>query len=86
MAVAIAYAREGADVLKVPSGALFQRGDNWQTYVVDGGKARKRTVQAGHSNGLATEVLAGLSAGDKVVVYPGDKIADGVRVSAISVE
>ncbi len=77
---------EGADVLKVPSGALFQRGDTWQTYVVDGSKARKRTVQVGHSNGLETEVLAGLNAGDKVVVYPGDKIADGVRVSAISVE
>ena len=25
-------------------------------------------------------MLAGLNAGDKVVVYPGDKVADGVRV------
>jgi len=77
---------ESADVLKVPSGALFQRGNTWQTYVVDGGRARKRTVEIGHSNGLAAEVLAGLNAGDRVVVYPGDKVADGVRVSAISVE
>ena len=53
--------------------------------VVGGGKARKRTVQVGHSNGVETEVLAGLDAGDQVVVYPGDKIADGVRVSAIAV-
>lgn len=76
---------ESADVLKVPSGALFQRGDTWQTYVIDGGNARKRTVQVGHTNGLETEVLAGLKAGDRVVVYPGDKIADGVRVQAITV-
>lgn len=77
---------ESPDVLKVPSGALFQRGEQWQTYVVDGGRARKRTVQVGHGNGVETEVLAGLNAGDQVVVYPGDKVADGVRVSAISVE
>ena len=76
---------ESADVLKVPSGALFQRGDTWQTYVVDGARVRKRTVQVGHSNGLETEVLAGLNASDQVVVYPGDKIAEGVRVKAITV-
>lgn len=76
---------EGKSILKVPAGALFQRGDVWQTYVLDGGTARLRTVQAGHSNGLETEVLEGLQEGDPIIVYPGDKIADGVRVRAISV-
>ncbi|HTZ21862.1 MAG TPA: HlyD family efflux transporter periplasmic adaptor subunit [Opitutaceae bacterium] len=70
---------EGANVLKVPAGALFQRGDTWQTYMLDGGTARLRTVKAGHTNGLETEIVDGLREGDRVIVYPGDKIADGVR-------
>jgi HlyD family secretion protein len=77
---------EGKSVLKVPAGALFQRGDGWQTYVVDGSKARRRNLKVGHSNGLETEVLEGLREGERVIVYPGDKIADGVRVRGISVE
>lgn len=76
---------EGTGVLKVPAGALFQRGDTWQTYVADGGAARRRTVRPGHSNGLETEILEGLAEGEQVIVYPGDKIADGVRVRAVSV-
>ena len=71
---------EAPDVLKAPAGALFQRGDIWQTYVLDGGRVHLRTVAAGHTNGLETEILDGLHEGDRVVVYPGDKIADGARV------
>jgi HlyD family secretion protein len=76
---------EGANVLKVPSGALFQRGDTWQTYALDGGTARLRIVKAGRTNGLETEILDGLREGDRVIVYPGDKVADGVRVRPITV-
>jgi HlyD family secretion protein len=76
---------ENADVLKLPAGALFQRGGAWQTYVLDGGTARLRTVQTGHSSGLETEILGGLAAGERVLMYPGDKIADGVRVRPITV-
>jgi HlyD family secretion protein len=76
---------ESADVLKAPAGALFQRGGTWQAFVLDGGTARLRTVKVGHSDGLETEVLEGLKAGDRVVVYPGDQIADGVRVKPMVV-
>jgi HlyD family secretion protein len=76
---------ESPDVLKAPVGALFQRGGAWQTYVLDGSAARLRTVKIGHSNGLETEILEGLKAGDQVVVYPGDQIADGVRVKPMVV-
>ncbi|HYP18325.1 MAG TPA: HlyD family efflux transporter periplasmic adaptor subunit, partial [Opitutus sp.] len=77
---------EGRDVLQVPSGALFQRGGQWQTFVLAHGKAGLRTVQAGRSNGLATEVVSGLAEGDTVIVYPGDKVADGRRVRAMQVQ
>ncbi len=70
---------ESADVLRVPAGALFQRGEKWQCFVLADGHARLREVKAGHSNGLETEVLDGLDAGDRVIIFPGDKVTDGVR-------
>jgi HlyD family secretion protein len=76
---------ESERVLQVPAGALFQRGGTWQTYVVEGGRARLRTVRTGHSNGLVTEIIEGLGEDEPVIVYPGDKIADGVRVRTVSV-
>lgn len=76
---------EGKGVLRVPTGAVFQRGGAWQTFVVEGARAKRRTVQVGHSNGLETEIVDGLREGERVVVYPGDKIADGVRVRELTV-
>ena len=77
----------GLNILKVPAGALFQRGATWQTYATDaeGKYARLRRVRAGHSNGLETEILEGLAEGQKVVVYPGDQVAEGSRIESIVV-
>ncbi|MEO6002793.1 MAG: HlyD family efflux transporter periplasmic adaptor subunit [Opitutus sp.] len=76
---------EGKNVLRVPAGALFQRGQQWQTFVVAHGKTALRDVKAGRSNGLETEILDGLREGERVVLYPGDKVAEGSRVREISV-
>jgi HlyD family secretion protein len=76
---------ESPDVLQVASGALFQRGGVTQTFVLDGGRARLRTVRPGHSNGVDTEILDGLRAGERVVVYPGDKVTDGTRIVPVTV-
>ncbi len=76
---------EGSDVLQVPAGALFQRGGEWQTFVLEGGRARLKTISVGRSNGLQTEVLGGLSEGERVIVYPGDQVRDGARVKPITV-
>ena len=75
----------GESVLKVPAGALFQRGHEWLTYVVEGGRARLRPVSVGPGNGLEAEVTSGIAEGDRVVVYPGDTLRDGVRVRGMSV-
>jgi len=72
-------------ILKAPAGALFQRGSSWQTYVLDGHTARLTAVRIGHSNGLETEILAGISEGQRVIVYPGDKVTDGSRITPITV-
>lgn len=74
---------EGSDVLRVPAGALFQKGKTWATFVVDGSVAKIRNVSPGHSDGIHTEILEGLAEGERVIVYPGDKVAAGVRVKSI---
>ncbi len=76
---------EAPDALRAPAGALFQRAGGWQTYAVEGGRAVLRKIKTGRSNGVETEVLDGLAAGDRVIVYPGDKVADGMRVTPLVV-
>ncbi len=71
---------EGQDVLQLPTSALFRQGDGWAAFVIDGGRARLKPVKVGQRGGLATQVLAGLGAGDRVVAHPDETIADGVRV------
>ena len=55
------------------------------TVAIDGGRARLREVKVGRSNGIETEILAGLDEGDRVIVYPGDKVVDGTRVSPLEI-
>jgi HlyD family secretion protein len=74
------------DVLRVPAGALFQREGTWRTFVVDGNHAKLRTVKTGQSNGIETEIIEGLSEGDRVIIYPGDRVVDGSRVRGLEVE
>lgn len=74
---------ENTHVLQVPAGALFQRGSEWELYAIEGGRARLRTVTPGHSNGLQTEIVGGIAEGTAVIIYPGDRISDGVRVTPL---
>ena len=69
------------DVLTVPAGALFRQGNVWKTFIYQNGKARLVSVEAGHTDGRLTEVLAGLNAGDKVLQHPPDTVKDGVAVA-----
>lgn len=68
------------DVLKIPSGALFHQGDDWAVFVNNDGRAELREVEVGRANGLETQIRSGLEAGDEVVLHPGDRIDDGVRI------
>ncbi len=71
--------------LKVSAGALFRRGTEWQTFVLEGGRARLRKVSVGRSSGTEMQILEGLNEEDEVVVYPGDRIRDGLRVRPIKI-
>lgn len=68
------------NVLKVPSGCLFRRGDDWAVFTIADGSAQLRRVVAGRSNALETEITSGLEAGAVVILHPGDKIQPGISV------
>ena len=71
---------EQADVLLVPTGALFRSGKDWSVYVVRDERVELRRIRVGRRNGLEARVLEGLEVGDSVVMYPSELISDGARV------
>ncbi len=76
---------ESDRVLKVPVSALFRRGDESGAYVVRGGRAVLVPVEAGRSSGREVQVLKGLDEGDEVILYPGDRVSDGQRVTPMKI-
>jgi HlyD family secretion protein len=71
----------GADVLRVPIGALVRQGDAWAVFAARGGRAALQPIVLGERNDSFAEVRSGLAAGDAVIVYPGDTVADGVAIA-----
>ena len=63
--------------LTVPIPALFRSGSDWSVFVLDDGRLRQAAVGIGRMNDETAQVLHGLSAGDAVVLHPGDTLADG---------
>jgi HlyD family secretion protein len=72
----------GDNVLQVPSAALFRHGNDWMTFVVRQGKARVQRVEITHNNGVAAQLLSGLSEGDSVIIHPPNNVREGVAVSS----
>ncbi|MEJ2374161.1 MAG: HlyD family efflux transporter periplasmic adaptor subunit [Pseudolabrys sp.] len=73
------FARDNAII--VPAGALFRIGDTWKLYAVQDGRAALRTVKLIRRSGGVAAVSAGVRPGERVIVYPSDRVADGVRVA-----
>ncbi len=68
-------------VLRLPVSALFRSGEGWAVFVLgDDGRARLQSVEIGHMSDRFAEVTAGLAAGQRVVLHPSDRVADGVKV------
>jgi HlyD family secretion protein len=71
---------KGDAVLQVPTAAIFRGEQGWRCYVVRDGIAELRELEIGQINESAAEVLKGLDENDRVIIYPGDRIAPGKRV------
>ena len=66
--------------LIVPAHAIQRQGQVLSVYVVQDGVARLRLIRAGTSSPQGVEVLAGLEAGESIVVSPLAGLADGASV------
>jgi HlyD family secretion protein len=75
---------ESPQALVVPGSALYRAGASWRAFVVENGRAVSREVKVGHRTSTEAEVLGGLAERDRVVLYPGDRVKDGIRVGAAS--
>ena len=70
------------NLIQVPQGAVFRRGDGFAAFRIDDGVARLCPVEVGHRGERNVEIIKGLAAGARVAVHPGDRIKDGVAVEA----
>jgi len=68
------------DATIIPAGALFRRGDSWNVFIVNDGRAQIREIRILRRSGRLAAVVTGLAAGEIVIVYPSDRVAPGVRV------
>ncbi|MCB0365011.1 MAG: efflux RND transporter periplasmic adaptor subunit [Bdellovibrionaceae bacterium] len=68
------------NVLTVPTGALFQKGGKWAVFVFTQGKANLREIEISDQGPLKSVIGSGLNEGERVILYPGDRIDDGVAV------
>lgn len=80
-AVARITIREAKGVLRVPVAALFRDGGDWAVFGVDAGRAVLRKLTLGARSDTYAEVLDGLGEGERVILHPGDAVADRVRVT-----
>lgn len=68
------------DAVLAPNSALFRFDDGWALYAVSEGRAELRRVEIGARDARYAEAKSGLEAGERVIVHPSDRIADGVLV------
>lgn len=72
--------RREPNAVKAPLGALVREGRRWAVFRAADGRARLTPVEVGAITDDEAEIRKGLRPGERVVVFPSDKVADGVRV------
>ncbi|MGE0231637.1 MAG: efflux RND transporter periplasmic adaptor subunit, partial [Flavobacteriaceae bacterium] len=68
----------------VPDEAIIAEGAETYLYVVNGGKAFRRTVVTGQRSGTDVEITSGLDAGETVVLRGHQTLRDGMAVRIMS--
>jgi RND family efflux transporter MFP subunit len=67
-------------VIAVPPSAVVARGERRIVFIVRGGRAEERPVEAGGAVGGFVEIKSGLKPGERVVVNPPAGLRDGDRI------
>ncbi len=68
-------------VALIPTGAVVSIDGKDLVWIVSNGKLERRAIRLGEPKGKLTEVLAGLSPGQRVVTQPSPQLEDGAEVS-----
>jgi len=76
----VSLANDERETLVIPEQALTPEAERQYVFVVADGKAQRREVRIGARRPGSVEVLAGLNAGEQVVVEGTQKVRDGVPV------
>ncbi|PFR30818.1 efflux transporter periplasmic adaptor subunit [Bacillus cereus] len=71
---------ENKKMIAVPSKSIVEKDGEPFVYVEEKGKLRKQNVKKGSTDGDWTEVLEGVTVGQKVVKNPSDDVYDGMEV------
>jgi multidrug efflux pump subunit AcrA (membrane-fusion protein) len=83
--VKFVFDRQSLPIL-IPAAALVTRTEGPMVGVLDSEQAvQYRKVQLGRDFGAEIQVLAGLSAGETVIVHPGDDLPEGTAVEPVPV-
>jgi hypothetical protein len=64
----------------VPKAAVVTAGNATHVFIVHGETIEQRAIRVGGTDGDKLEVVAGLSAGDQVVMSPAAILKDGMTV------
>src|SRR5439155_11273621 len=82
--VKFVFDRAAAPVM-IPAAALVTRAGGPRVAVLDGqNRVQYRTVQLGRDFGAEVAVIAGLNAGETIVVHPGDDLPEGTVVEPVA--
>ncbi|PGS45078.1 efflux transporter periplasmic adaptor subunit [Bacillus thuringiensis] len=71
---------ENKTMVAVPTKSIVEKDDDAFVYVEDKGKLRKQNVKKGATDGDWTEIIEGVTVGQKVVKNPSDDVYDGMEV------
>ena len=80
MFLSVSLANDERAALMIPEEALTPEAERQFVFVVNDGKAERREVRIGGRSPGSVEVLAGLSAGERVIVEGTQKVRDGAAV------
>jgi RND family efflux transporter MFP subunit len=88
MGVKVTFLRDAGDsttpvaqaVSLIPKVAVRTENDKSYVFVIREERVERRAIQTGGADGDRLEVVAGLTAGDRVVVSPPPELADGIPI------
>jgi HlyD family secretion protein len=80
------FLRRAPDAVLAPIGALVRKGSDWAIFRVTDRRARLSVVKIGAMDDRHVEILDGLDLAAEIIVFPSDKVRDGVAVRAKTID